>query len=268
MPVVLLCGCASDPTSDELPRLDEIRSSVTPPGPPEGVAVQGPSTTMGVVTVGVRIESDLERAWEKLSATGLDPRVVDAWAENGLRVGTLPSTEVVKWLSELPQPVWGMGRRRAMVTTGTAALLETRRLGRTTAITLGFTDPVQTRGPLSLRGVVRESGLGLGAALVPAKPRLRSYVTAAPSINELDRIELFDALALLVPTDGQTAVVISLTPQAMALVRHDAERTDEPVADPEPWLLGVPLLVRQRSGIIWQRIVVIRSESIRPGAGS
>lgn len=270
--VLVLAACSSEPEPEPLPKLTDIRAEVPTVVPPRSVGVQGPNLSMPIATVGVLIDADLRASWEKLSEEVLDEDVVLAWERNGLRAAVLPSSEVIRWLSELPEPVWPMGRQRAMVTTGTAVLVETGRLARVTRVEPRFGDVDETRGPLSLRGLVREVDGGLGAVIVPAKPRLLPYVTAAPMHDELDRIALYDSLALPVPTGGDVAVVVSLTPEACARVQADLAASEEKPKDQdekaeprEPWPLGVPLLVRQRRGVVWQQIVILSAQSMRGG---
>ncbi|MEQ9452970.1 MAG: hypothetical protein RLN76_00075 [Phycisphaeraceae bacterium] len=262
------CRELPQPKNEDLPKLIDIRSDLTRPGPPEGVMTRPANAVFSTLIVGVPITTDLTEAWQQLATDTLSPSVLERLRTNGLVAGTLPSNQITRWISELPPPSWPMGRERSQITTGSVAVLETRRLAIDFAVDTGQGEPTLTRGPLSLRIMLQKTIADrLTVAAVPAQQITSARFSTEPITNLEDRYRFFESLALSLPAATGTAVLFTLAPETGQRLMEPLQAPDDQRQVKPPRLpIAVPLLALERGGIVWQRIVIIRVESIDPGS--
>ncbi|WP_428389673.1 hypothetical protein [Mucisphaera sp.] len=255
------CRSGGEEPVEDLPTIGEIRSTVTPPGPPgTAPSVQRPGSAiqLSVMQIGLTIDAGLDAAWSAMSAESLSPSVAERWARNGLRVGVMPADTVTEWVAGLPLPTWPMGRRRAVIQAGGMPILETGRLSESVAVDLGGLSAEMTNGPLMVDAMLREGAAGRSTAvLVPSVPDVRGWLMRGPVVDALDHRRVFDSLALPLAASGQTALVFGLTEEARERVLERLELGA--AADERALPMGVALMIREKSGVVWQRVVVLRA---------
>ena len=149
-----LTGCASSDGGaqrvEDLPKLSEVRPRVQKKRqPPTSSLPTGPRVNALVEQLDVPLKQPLHEAWSMVDESVL-PRVSrGVWQANGLRIGTLDSDEVDRFLNVLPRTL-ATHRRRIIGTKHPTPLRRTDRLRR--AYTLDMTVPPRPVKEASVRG--------------------------------------------------------------------------------------------------------------------
>lgn len=102
--VLTVVACEAPPSNEDLPRIDEMESTMRPPGPPEVLAnAPSVSRTRAVVQrLEIPLRYPTDPIWAGLNA-GVIPEITRAvWNANGMRVGLLAEGQWSAFLDTLP----------------------------------------------------------------------------------------------------------------------------------------------------------------------
>ena len=217
----LVAGCQVHDVAmpdEPFPKLSDIRSRVTPPGPPEDAPRMAPTrrALADVQVITLPLATDLGESWEQVDEGVLGDRARDVWNRNGLRLALIQAEQIEAFFEPASHLVY-VRHTRLLSAAHPSMLRDSSRLEAPVTLELRGVHGVEQEQIELERGRIRlllrmepnDAG-GVTVQLLPHHQRVRStLIPRDPLERDLDG-RVFEELSVAFDMGRADVLVIGL----------------------------------------------------------